>query len=238
MKRDPDLGKKYEDTINTYIEKGYAKKLSREQACKASEKTWYLPHHPVFNKNKPEKFQMVFDAATEDNGKSLNKVLLTSPDTLISLVGVMLGFCNYGVAFSADIEAMYHQVRVNSDDADALRFFWLKDVNFDEKPDTYQMLVHIFREKDSPSCGNYPVTRTASDHGGKFDAAVAECVNRSFYMDDFLTSVETEKQAVSMMKQLIELMQIGVFNLTKFQSNQKVVIDSLPAQNFSHLNIQ
>ena len=59
LKTDPDLRKKYKDTINTYIEKGYAKKRNREEACKVSEKTWYLPHHPVFNKNKPEKFRMV-----------------------------------------------------------------------------------------------------------------------------------------------------------------------------------
>ena len=59
LKRDLDLRKKYEDTINTYIEKGYAKKLSIEEACKVLEKTWYLPHHPVFNKSKPEKFLMV-----------------------------------------------------------------------------------------------------------------------------------------------------------------------------------
>ena len=60
---------------------------------------------------------------------------------------------------------------MNPDDADALRFLWL-DVNSDEKPDTYQMLVHIFREKDSPSCANYVVRRTASDHDSKFDEAV------------------------------------------------------------------
>ena len=52
-------------------------------------------------------------------------------------------------------------------------------------------------------------------------------------MDDLLKSVETEKQAVPVIKQLIELMEIGGFNLTKFQSNKKEVIDCLPAQNVS-----
>ena len=39
LERDPDLRKKYEDTVNTYIEKSYTKKLSRKQACATSEKT-------------------------------------------------------------------------------------------------------------------------------------------------------------------------------------------------------
>ena len=72
---------------------------------------------------------MVFDVAAEYNGNSLNKVLLTGLDLLNSLVGVILQFRNYRVVFSADIEAMYHQVRVNSDDADVLRFLWLQNVN-------------------------------------------------------------------------------------------------------------
>ena len=62
------------------------------------------------------------------------------------------------------------------------------------------MLVHIFGGKDSASCANYAVRRTALDHGSKFDAAVAECVNRYFCMDDLLKSVEIEKQAVSVIK--------------------------------------
>ena len=192
LKRDPDLRKKYEDTIINYILKGYAKKLSKKEACKASERTWYLPHHPVFNKNKPEKFRIVFDAAAEYNGNSLNKALLTGPDLLNSLVGVLLRLL---------------------------------------------VLVHIFGGKDSPSCANYAVRGIASDHGSKFDEAVAECVNRSFYMDDLLKSVETEEEAISIIKQLIELMQIGGFNLTKFQSNRKEVLDCLPPQNVSQSTI-
>ena len=56
-------------------------------------------------------------------------------------------------------------------------------------------------------------------------------------MDDLLKSVQTYKQAVSIIKQLIELMQIG-FNLTKFQSNVKEVPDRLPAQNVSTVTFQ
>ena len=68
---------------------------------------------------------MIFDAAAEYNGNSLNKALLSGPDLLNSLVGVVLQFRNHRVVFSADIEAMYHQVPVNSDDADPLSSFWL-----------------------------------------------------------------------------------------------------------------
>ena len=74
-----------------------------------------------------------------------------------------------------------------------------------------RILIHIrcwsrSLKEDSPSHANYAVRRTASDHGSKFDEAVAECVNISFYMDDLLKSVETEEEAVSIIKQLIELM--------------------------------
>ena len=48
--------------------------------------------------------------------------------------------------------------------------------------------------------------RKTSDHDSKFDAAIAECVNRSFYMNDFLKSVGTGEQSVSSTKQLIELL--------------------------------
>ena len=117
---------------------------------------------------------------------------------------------------------MHHKAWVNSD-VDALRFCWL-EVNSDEKPDMYHMLKYICGWKDSPSCANYAVRGTASDHGSKFNAVIAECVNRPFYiLYDNPKSVETEEQAISIIKQLIKLMQIGGFNLTKFQNDKKEV---------------
>ena len=56
-------------------------------------------------------------------------------------------------------------------------------------------------------------------------------------MDDLLKSVETEEQAVSVIKQLIQLMQIGGFKLTKFQNNKKEVMDWLHVYNVSQSTV-
>lgn len=51
--------------VNNYLEKGYARRLSAEEASTRSNITWYLPHHPVLNPNKPGKVRVVFDAAAK-----------------------------------------------------------------------------------------------------------------------------------------------------------------------------
>ena len=67
------------------------------------------------------------------------------------------------IAIGADIEAMFHQVWVPKDDADSLRFLWSDDMFSDDESYVMQMLVHIFGAKDSPTCANYAVKRTAHD---------------------------------------------------------------------------
>ena len=58
-----------------------------------------------------------------ENMISLNKALLTGPHLLNNLAGVLLRFRNHKFAIVADIEAMYHKVRVSKSDANSLRFF-------------------------------------------------------------------------------------------------------------------
>lgn len=61
--------------MNEYIIKGDAYRLTPEEAAQTSSITWYLPHHPVVNPHKPGKLRIVFDAAAEFEGTSLNKTL-------------------------------------------------------------------------------------------------------------------------------------------------------------------
>jgi hypothetical protein len=55
---------------------------------------------------------------------SLNDMVLQGPDLADKLVGVLAPFRLHSVAFMADIEAMFHQVKVKCEDQDVLRFLW------------------------------------------------------------------------------------------------------------------
>ena len=89
LKRDEELAKKYCAIIEDYVDKGYARKLTPEEASAPTPKQWFLPHHPVRNPNKPGKVRIVMDAAAQCDGVSLNDKLHTGPDLLNSLVGVV-----------------------------------------------------------------------------------------------------------------------------------------------------
>ena len=91
------------------------------------EKIWYLPHHPVQNPNKPGKIRRVANAASKYRGQSLNSNLLTGPDLLNSLLGILLRFREHPIAILADIESMFTQIAVKQEDQSALRFLWSKN---------------------------------------------------------------------------------------------------------------
>ena len=91
-----------------------------------------------------------------------------------------------------------------------------------------KMLVHIFGAKDSPTCANYAVKRTARDNQHLFDPLTFETALKAFYVDDLLKSVDSEAVAITLSKELIKMMKCGGFDLTKFMSNSQTVLESLP----------
>ena len=230
MKRfnaDQSLHQQYSETIESYVSRGYARRLTKEEKFVSSNKTWYLPHHAVINPNK-KKVRVVFDAASSFKGVSLNDSLVTGPDFLNSLVGVLMRFRRNAVALVADVEAMFHQVFVKESDRDTLRFLWRNDVQTEEEPDVYQMQVHIFGAKDSPSCATYALRKTALDNKGKFSNECIQNTLRNFYVNDLLASVKTEQEAIILAQEMMEMMKCGGFNLSKFISNSKKVMKALP----------
>ena len=182
---------------------------------------WYLPHHPVFHPQKPGEVRVVFDCSAKYHGTSLNGLLLQGPDLTNTLVGVLTRFREEPIALTADIEKMFYQVRVPSTDCDALRFLWWPKGDLSKDPEEYEMRVHLFGGASSPSCANYALKKTADDNK-------EETVDRNFYVDDCLKSVSNEDKAVNLAKQLRELLARGGFNLTKWLSNSRKVLESLP----------
>ena len=106
------------------------------------------------NENKPMRIQVVFDAAAKSEGVCLNSNLLAGPDLLNSLVGILLRFREHPIAVTGDMERMFNQVRLTNEDREAVRFLWNESPE-EQEPSHYQMLVHIFGAKDSPTCANF-----------------------------------------------------------------------------------
>ena len=78
----------YEQQINGYFEKRYAKKLSENKLPKISTVTNYVSHHGVLNVNKPNNVRIIFDAAAIYQKTSLNNNILPQIDILNNFVSV------------------------------------------------------------------------------------------------------------------------------------------------------
>ena len=172
--------------------------------------------------------------AARFRNKSLNDQLLQGPDLTNSLVGVLRRFRQERVGISADIEKMFHQVRVSPQEKHALSFLWWPGGDFSKKLEDHQMLVNLFGTRSSPSCSRFSLKKTAEDNRKYFNAETIDTVNRNFYVDDCLKSVASTDEAVQLVDQLPALLIRGGFRLTKWLSNRREVLASVSKSHRAH----
>ena len=215
--KDNRFHQQYTKLIQEILEKGYAKE---SKSTPQGGRVWYLPHHGVYHPRKPDKIRVVFDCSSKLNGRSINKELLMGLDLTNQLIGVLTRFRQEEVAVIADIEKMYVQILVADEHRSLLRFLWWKDGDMSKEIIDHEMCVHVFGSVSSGACSNYALKRTAIENKNKYGKDAAETLKNNFYVDDMLKSVENEDKAITLMK--------GGFNMTKFASSSKRVLQSIP----------
>ena len=102
-------------------------------------------------------------------------------------MGVLIRFRKEPIAVVADIEAIFHQVFVGTNDRDVLRFLLWPHNDLTKEQEDYQMQVHIFGATSSPSCTSFCLKKTAKDKREKF---VAETIKR----DASVVDIDCEQQ--------------------------------------------
>ncbi|KAK2920518.1 hypothetical protein Q8A73_000003, partial [Channa argus] len=146
------------------------------------------------------------------------------------IIGVLTRFRQEPVTIVADVEAMFHQVKVSSADADLLSFLWWPDGDVSRPMAEYRMEVHLFGATSSSSCASYALRRCAEDNTHLFDDCTINTVLRKFYVDDCLKSVETVEKAESLYHSLKTMCQMGGFRLNKWISNDRRVLAAIPEE--------
>ena len=228
LEGDSKLHEQYVKTVEKYIADGHARQLQAKEVKRDGGGQWYLPHHPVFKKSNPSKCRVVFDCAAKYRGTSLNDAIHQGPNLMNSLAGVLIRFRREQVAIVGDIEAMFHQCYVTDRDQNFLRFLWWENGDLSKEAKVYCMTVHLFGATSSPSVAAFCMKKTASDNKTNVSNEAVETLERAFYVDDMLQSTATEGQALSLCREMVELLAKGGFRLTKFLSTSRSVLAGIP----------
>jgi hypothetical protein len=212
------------DIMEKYVEKGYIRKLSQEEARESH--SHFLPHFPVVDKTRSTtKIREVFDAAAVYNGKSLNSEMSSGPNLLINYLQILVRFRRYGICLASDISEMFLRIRSHPDDRKFHRFVCGDP---DGTMDAYEWMRTLFGGKSIPNISQKVLHALCEDHG-KEHVFAALVLLRSCYMDDLIDSMLTEKQAIEAAKGLTDLLKYADMVPGKFASNSKAVLESIPA---------
>ena len=228
LRKDERYFNDYVTFMQDIIKRGDAEKVPEAELN--NRPAWYIPHHGIYHPQKPHKIRVVFDCSAKFQNTSLNEHLLSGPDLTNTLVGVLCRFRKGHVAIMCDIERMFHQFHVAPEDQDYLRFLWWEGGNLDQPPSVFRMRVHLFGAASSPGCANFGLKHLAAQGKSKFSPATVKFIQRNFYVDDGLTSVDSDQEAVQLVREARELCRTGNLHLHKFISNSQVVIATIPKE--------
>ena len=218
----------YKATFEKGSKNHFLRKLEQDEVVSTeNEMQWFLPRHPVKHPHKPGKVRRVCNAASKFKGVSLNDKLLSGLDLLRNLVGTVVRFREHQIAITADIESMFLQVAVPKGENKLLRFLW-RDTP-EDSIGIFEYNRHVFGAKNSPTCANYGFQQGGRDHKVDFPSA-ASTIDRNFYMDDLVKSVDSPQAAITRYQELVEILKRRGFALKKWTSNFPEVLKKIPVE--------
>ncbi len=164
------------------------------------EESWYIPHFAMYHPRKPDKICVVFNSSCQEDGVSLNSMLLSGPDLTNSLIGVLLRFRQGEVGFVADIQQNVPLIICERVRSQLLRFLWFEDNDIERGISEYRMKVHLFGNSPSPAVTTLGLWKTAEIGEFKYGSDAKQFVLRNFYVDDGLGCASSVANAVDLLR--------------------------------------
>ena len=229
FKRQPDLAAQYDKFMSTIIEQGQA---SIAPPLGRNDKYWVLSHFPVFNKS-GSKIRVCFDAKAEVRGLSLNKCLMSGPDLMNSLFGILLNFRSEPIAFMSDVTSMFHCFYVADRFRNYQRFIWGDDGTHKGSPVEWQMNVLFFGATSSPAAAQFAFRKTAEVNKDRISKETYNFIRDKFFVDDGIASTRTTRQAVAILRSARDLLSEYNISLGKIVSNSREVLEAFPREAWS-----
>ena len=219
--KEPKLAEAFNAEVTKLLDAGLVRKLTPVEISKAHDRVWYIPSHVVWAH---EKARLVFDCSFEHEGVSVNSYLQPGPTLCSTLLGVILRFRQYPVALSADVKAMFHQVRLKPEDRPVFRFLW-RNMQTDVAPSVYEWQVLPFGATCSPCCASFALLKHTKEHGTLPEQKAME---EAVYVDNLLVSYPDSETARDVMQSIIRTGTEAGFEWRKIASNDAESVKDIP----------
>ena len=229
LRKDQDLLQKYGDILQEQERRGFIEKVDESEPT--NNKVHYIPHHPVVKKeSSTTPIRIVYDCSCRMSPEhsSLNDSLMNTPPALNDLSKILVRFRLHRYAITTDIEKAFLHVGLSEEDRDVTRFLWLSDPSDPDSPlITYRFKAVLF----GATCSPFILNATLLKHLQQNDSKTSKLLERDLYVDNILTSIQTEEEAVNYFKEARNLMNKAGFNLRSWTSNCQQVRVLAEAEN-------
>ena len=172
--------------------------------------------------------RVVYDAsARQSRGPSLNDCLYSGPPLSETISDILMRFRCHKTALMGQIEKAFLMISVAENDRDALPFLWFDDpMHEDPQLIALRFARVAFGLSSSPFLLNATLKHRISKYGSE-DPEFAQKLLQSLYVADIISGGDDDDQAYEFYVKTKSRLAEGSFNVSKFVSNSKNLMDRL-----------
>ncbi|XP_037922958.1 uncharacterized protein LOC119659107 [Hermetia illucens] len=152
--------------------------------------------------------------------------MFKGPTTQDDLFSILLRFSKHKFVFSSDIEKMYRQVNVSTEDSYLQLIVWRGNPNEDLR--YYRLKTVTYGTTSAPYLATPCLVELANT--SKESHPLASGAIKDFYVDDVMTGSNSLKEAVKIQDELKTLLQSAGFNLRKWCADHERLLSSIPSK--------
>lgn len=229
LRKEPSIMKEYDQIFQDQLHHGIIERVDETEEQLPGQ-THYLPHQAVIRSDAlTTKLRVVFDASAKvkPSCPSLNDCTHTGPPLTPGIADILMRFRAHKVGLVADIEKAFLNIAVDEQQRDLMRFLWIDDVTKDDpNVEIYRFCRVIFGMNCSPFLLNATLRHHVTEYYAH-DPALAEYTLAGLYVDDLTSGGEDDEEAYSIYKETNSCFAAGRFNLRKWASNRRGVIEKI-----------
>ena len=221
--KDEGVNKLYVDAMEDFINAGHMEEVKEE----SDRQVHYLPHHGVVKMDSTStKLRPVFNAScVSETGQTLNEFFCVGATVQSESYDIILRFREKKFVLMGDITKMYRQIWINPIQSSLLRVIWRSKLV--EKWKHYEMKTVTFGTSCAPFLATRCIKQLSIENAENFSEA-AEVLEKSFYVDDLLDSMDTVDEGRKICTQIRYILAKVGMSMTKIASNSEEILKVVP----------